>query len=83
MSGQWIPLSDLSRGQFGVVRELSGGRGFVGRLASLGFSTGVQVQVLQNVGRGPLLVLVRDTRVALGRGEAVKILISKLGMSHG
>jgi ferrous iron transport protein A len=76
MSNQWLPLSDLRQGQWGVVRQLSGGRGFVGRLASLGFSTGVPIQVLQNIGRGPLLVLVRDTRVALGRGEAVKILIS-------
>ena len=82
MSGQWIPLSDLGRGQCGIVRELSGGRRFVGRLASLGFSTGVPVQILQNTGHGPLLVLVRDTRVALGRGEAVKIRISEKGPAN-
>ena len=64
-----------------MVRQLSGGRGIVGRLASLGFSTGVAVQVLQNLGHGPLLVLVRDTRIALGRGQAVKIRVSGKGLS--
>lgn len=79
MSGAWIPLTDLGPDRWGVVRELAGGRGFVARLASLGFTAGVPVRVLQNFGHGPLLVLVRDTRVALGRGEAVKIWVSRKG----
>jgi len=29
--------------------------------------------MVQNFGRGPLIVLVRGTRLALGRGEAAKI----------
>jgi Fe2+ transport system protein FeoA len=34
--------------------------------------------VLQNPSRGPLLVLVRGTRIALGRGEAAKILVNEV-----
>ena len=70
-----VSLERLSPGAVGIVRRLGGGRGFASRLASLGLSIGSQIQVLQNRGRGPVLVLVRNTRVALGRGEAVKILV--------
>jgi Fe2+ transport system protein FeoA len=33
----------------------------------------VEVVVVQNFGRGPLLVDIRDSRVALGRGEALRV----------
>jgi len=48
------------------------------RMVSLGFTPGTEVTLLQNYGRGPLLVTVRDTRVALGRGEALKVLVEAL-----
>ena len=31
----------------------------------------------QNYGRGPLIVMVRGTRVALGRGEAAQIFVDR------
>lgn len=33
------------------------------------------MRVLQNSGHGPVLVALRDTRVALGRGEATQVLV--------
>lgn len=83
MSDHWIPLTDLGPNQWAVVCALTGGRGFVARLASLGFTAGAAVRVLQNFGHGPLLVLLRDTRVALGRGEAAKIWVNQKGDSYG
>jgi len=68
-------LDQLAPGTRAVVRELRGGRGFASRLAGMGISVGCQIEVLQNPAHGPLLVLVRDTRIALGRGEASKILV--------
>jgi len=68
-----IPLSALRPHQRGVVTDLIGGRGLRSRMASLGFTPGVEVTMVQNFGRGPLIVLVRGTRVALGRGEANKV----------
>ena len=72
-----IPLSNLLPGETGLVQDLAGGRGFVGRLAALGFTPGAKVTMVQNFGRGPIIVLVRDTRIALGRGEARKVLIRR------
>lgn len=68
-------LDQLAPGARAVVGELRGGRGFASRLAGMGISVGCQIEVLQNPARGPLLVRVRDTRIALGRGEASKILV--------
>lgn len=45
------------------------------RAAALGLTPGVQVTMLQNYGHGPLIISVRGTRLALGRGEALKIQI--------
>ncbi|HLE28755.1 MAG TPA: FeoA family protein [Anaerolineales bacterium] len=68
-------LIDLEAGARGVVRQLRGGNEFANRIATLGFTIGAEISVIQNYGRGPVIVAVRDTRVALGRGEAAKVLV--------
>jgi ferrous iron transport protein A len=70
-------LSTLAPGEMGTVAGLLGGWGLVGRLAALGLTPGGQVTVLQNYGRGPIIVRVRDTRIALGRGEALKVQVRR------
>ncbi|MGQ9832670.1 MAG: FeoA family protein [Candidatus Villigracilaceae bacterium] len=70
-----FPLADLETGREAVVVEFKAGRAVTSRLASLGLTPGVRVNMVQNYGRGPLIVAVRGTRVALGRGEAAKILV--------
>jgi len=70
-------LEQLPPGARAVVAEFRGGSEFTSRLAGLGISVGCQIEVLQNPAHGPLLLLVRDTRVALGHGEAAKILVRK------
>jgi ferrous iron transport protein A len=77
------PLDQLPAGSHAEVRQLGGGKEFANRLASMGLSVGSRLQVLQNRGHGPLLVLVRDTRIALGRGEAMKILTEGLADERG
>jgi ferrous iron transport protein A len=70
-------LSETVAGKRSIVRQLRGGREFLSRMAVLGFTVGVEVKTIQNYGRGPLIVLVRDTRIALGRGEALKVLVDE------
>ena len=57
------------------IESMQGGHEFLSRLAALGFTPGACLRVIQNFGRGPIIVSLRDTRVALGRGEARKILV--------
>jgi len=40
------------------------------------------ITVVQNRGRGPMIVQVRDCRVALGRGEARKVLVQQEAADH-
>lgn len=75
-------LDQLVAGTRAVVSALRGGRAFASRLAGMGISVGCQIEVLQNPAHGPLLVLVRDTRIALGRGEASKILVRESEREH-
>ncbi|MGB9723805.1 MAG: FeoA family protein [Chloroflexia bacterium] len=72
-----VALSTLAPQEKGVVRSLEGGRGFVSRMAALGFTPGATVTMVQNFGRGPMIVLVRGARVALGRGEGQKVLVQR------
>jgi ferrous iron transport protein A len=70
-----VSLAELPTGTRAAVRALRCGQELMSRLTAMGLVAGTPVEVLQNRGRGPLLVRVRDTRIALGRGEAVKILV--------
>jgi len=81
---QAVSLSAVPRGQSVQIKGIRGGHQLLSRLASLGFTPGARVKVVQNYGRGPIIVNLRDTRVALGRGEALKILVEGLeGEDHG
>jgi ferrous iron transport protein A len=70
------PLSEMASGKQGFVRSLHGGHNLCSRLANLGFTTGALITVVQNRGRGPMLVSVRGAFVALGRTEAAQVLVS-------
>jgi ferrous iron transport protein A len=70
-------LADVPAGKSAVVVDLRGGRVFVNRIASLGFTPGVEVQMIQNYRRGPVIVLVRGARVALGRGASLRVLVEQ------
>lgn len=63
-------LSELPDGFRGVVARVTGGRDLAARLAAMGLTAGTDILVLQNRGYGPVLARVRDTRIALGRGQA-------------
>jgi Fe2+ transport system protein FeoA len=77
MSPNTITLNNLAPGEMGVVHKLAGGWGFTSRLATLGFTPGAELTMVQNFGRGPLIVNIRSTRIALGRGEAAKVYVTK------
>lgn len=72
-----VPLSRLCAGEKGTVAEISGGHNLRSRMLTLGLTPGAEVTMLQNYGHGPLIIRVRDTRVALGRGEAEKIFVRR------
>lgn len=72
-----VPLSVLRVGECGTVTEIRNGHSLRSRMLALGLTPGTGVTVIQNYGHGPLIVRVRDTRLALGRGEAEKIIVRR------
>ncbi|MHA1963216.1 MAG: FeoA family protein [Candidatus Thorarchaeota archaeon] len=52
-----------------------GQRQIIKRLLDLGLTKGCTFKVVQGSGRGPVLVEVRGTRIALGHGLASKIIV--------
>jgi Fe2+ transport system protein FeoA len=54
------------------------GRGLMRRLLDLGITKGCTFTVVQSGGRGPVLIEVRGTRIALGHGMARRILVKEM-----
>ena len=73
-----IPMSMLRTGEVGVLKSYSGGKGMLGRCLSMGFTPGSTVKMVENFGSGPVLAKVHDVEVALGRGMAAKIMVTRI-----
>lgn len=76
MNDELFPVTSLGEGEEGIVHLLSGGEKLTSRLAGMGIVPGITIKVLRNSG-GLIIVLASETRVALGRGQAEKILVTK------
>jgi Fe2+ transport system protein FeoA len=72
-----ISLNELSVNHHATISAFHIGSVEATRLVSLGFTPGAEVSMTQNYGRGPLIVNVRGTSVALGRMEAAKIFVKR------
>jgi Fe2+ transport system protein FeoA len=59
------------------LAEIKAGHHLTHRLAELGLTPGVELEVMQDQG-GPLLLAIRDSRLALGRGMANKIFVETI-----
>ncbi len=78
VSGGSLPLAFLPEGAAGTVLEIQGGHGAVRHLEDMGFAPPARVKVLKSCPPGPMLVMVKDSRIALGRGMAMKILVKNI-----
>lgn len=81
------PLGLLSVGEQGevlAVQECGISRQDEGKrmrchAGEIGLRPGNVVEMLNNEGRGSVLVKVDETRIALGRGMAMKIMVRRIG----
>ena len=72
------PMSTLRTGESGVLKSYKGGKERLGRCLSMGFTPGSTVKMVENFGSGPVLAKVHDVEVALGRGMAAKIMVTRI-----
>jgi ferrous iron transport protein A len=72
-----FPLTMVALGQQVRLVEIMADHQVTHRLAELGLTPGVELEVIQDAG-GPLLLAVRNTRLALRRAIASKILVESI-----
>jgi ferrous iron transport protein A len=80
------PLGLLTKGERGEILEIRGGKCTpeVGRnshlchIVNIGLRAGKMVQMLNNEGKGSILIRVDESRIALGRGMAMKIMVRRI-----
>jgi len=70
-----IPLSQITSKSRVRLIGIDAGHNLSHRLSELGLTPGVEFEVLQAKGKGPILLAVRGSRIALGRGMANKLMI--------
>jgi Fe2+ transport system protein FeoA len=70
-----MPLAMVAPGEEVRLIAVRGGQRMRKRLADLGLNPGLTVRVVQRNAHGPLILAVMDSRIALGRGMAHKIMV--------
>jgi ferrous iron transport protein A len=71
-----VPLDQMRAGQSGLIMGIDGGHGMVMRLSTLGIIQGKKItKISSQLMRGPVMIEVDRTRVALGFGMAKRILV--------
>jgi len=70
-----MPLTMVNPGQEVTMIDILGGRGIRSKLYSMGLVPGAAFTVLSRNGGGPVMLRVKDSRLAIGRGMAQKIIV--------
>lgn len=74
-----IMLSEAQPDKSYIVKEIKDEARLINRLSSMGIVCGCQIKVCMNNKKQPVLVFVRDTLVAIGKGESRKIIVGGIG----
>ena len=73
-----MPLSMVRQGTTVRLLEIQGGMGMRKRLANLGLTSGMDLQTISESPNGPMIIKVKDSRLAIGRGVLHHIMVEPL-----
>jgi ferrous iron transport protein A len=71
-----FPLAFLREGEEAKIVDYMRGRQLTQRVVEMGLHRNEKVKMLKSLG-GPVMVQVHDSKIALGHGVAMKILVEK------
>ncbi len=69
-----MPLSMVKKGEAGIIKKVGGKEEIRKFLANIGFVVGAAVTVISEI-KGNIIVEVKDSRVAIGKDMANKIIV--------
>ena len=72
-----MPLSMTRPGEEVLLVGINAGFGLRKKLADMGLSPGVPLRIVHSQLPGPIIIEVRGSRLALGRGMAQRIMVKK------
>ena len=70
-----MPLTMVRSGETATVKTVHGGHAVISRLSALGLTPGTRIQIVSAHGHGPVVVKIRDNRLALGHGMAHHVMV--------
>ncbi|MFH1642242.1 MAG: FeoA family protein [Nanoarchaeota archaeon] len=70
-----MPLAMCSEGEEVKVNCVDCGAGLKKRLCDLGLYDGSIINIVKNDVSGPVIIKLKDSKLAIGRGQANKILV--------
>ena len=68
-----FPIRLAGEGERLKIASLVGGKNFQDRIFGMGLNVGAEIDILRNVGNGPVLIALNGSRLFLGGGMAHKI----------
>ena len=69
-----MPLMMLQKGETGIIaQKVMGGQGVCRRLTELGLIPGTRIEMVNKINGGPVIIRVKGSKLAIGRGLASKI----------
>ncbi len=74
-----MTLIELKKGETGKVIEIAGGSNLHNKLDTMGIRKGVLVKKVNDIRlSGPVIIMIGNTNVAIGRGMARKIIVERI-----
>ena len=74
----FLPLAKCDNNKKLILRKIEGGVGIKNRLYSMGLIPGEIIKIINTDKKGPLIIEIKDTKIAIGRGMAMKILVEEV-----
>ena len=72
-----MPLTMVGEGETVTINHVDCGIGLKKRLCDLGLYNNTKIKVIKNDVSGPIIIKVKNSNLAIGRGQANKIFIQE------
>lgn len=72
-----MPLAMAPKGKKLILKEIIGGNNVRKRLTEMGLIPGAKFSIVSRNCSGPILIDILKTRIALGRGLAMKVMVEE------
>lgn len=70
-----MPLAFVKEGKKVILTYIQAGFELKNRMSALGIIPGIEIEVLKNLSNGPFMIKIKDSKIAIGRAIALKLIV--------